>query len=347
MFCPQCGTERPPDAGFCPMCGTSFVGGDETPGGRSSRLSLTASFGAAVSSLFTRRAGVALPVVLLAALVGYAVTAVGIVLTVLAGFGTLWPRQIVNTGCFVRSNTPTAYTITRPGKGSEYWRHLPGCDAFRIHPDWTLIAIGAALTIVAYAVATAMAWAISTRAAAYVVDPEYRLWPSIRLLLRTTGRIIGWGLVLWLAFVVAYFVSVFAVVVVASLLPGLVALLLIIAAVIAAFWFGVPLWVRVSLSFILMIVDDLPWHRSWASIVVSTGQAWAFAGLLVVAGIGFIVVSQVTGAIFNLGSGGIVIGIVLTIALYLLETLFFVLYFVIVARGLSSAPPPPAAAVAV
>jgi hypothetical protein len=347
MFCHHCGTERPPDASFCPMCGTSFVGGAVAPGGRSGGLSLTKSFGTAVSSLFTRRAGLALPVVFVCLLVGYVVVAVGAALTILAGFGTLWPRQIVNTGCWVRSDTPTDYTLSRPGDSSpEYWRHLSGCDALRIHPDWTLIAVGVALTIVAYTLVSAVAGAINARAAAYVVDSEYRLWPSFRQLVRTAGRIMGWGLVLSIGFVLAWVLVVVAVIAMASLggIFVLLVVLFVLAVIGAGIWFGVPLCMRLWLSFTLMIVDDVPLLQSWKSVTVSTGQAWGFIGLMFVASIGFGVASQVSNLFFKLGTGGIVIGIVLTLAVYLLQTLFYTLYAVIVARGLSDGPLPEAAA---
>ncbi|MDX6544907.1 MAG: zinc-ribbon domain [Gaiellales bacterium] len=347
MFCHQCGAKRPPDASFCPMCGTWFAGGAAAPGGPSQRLSLTNSFGTAVSSLFTRRAGLALPVVFVTGLVGYVVLAAGAALTILAGFGTLWPRRIVDTSCWVRSDTPTEYTLSRPGNGTQYWRHLPGCDMLRIHPDWTLIVIGATLTILVYAFAVAMAAAINARAAAYVVEPEYRLWPSFRQLLRTTGRIIGWTLALWLGFGLAWGLVAVVAIVLAGLggIFVLLLVLLILAAIGAGIWFGVPLGVHAWLSFLLMVIDDVPLRQSWNSVAVSTGQAWGFVGMSVVAAIGFSIASQITNLFFKLGTSGIAIGIVLTVAVYMLQTLFYTLYAVIVARGLSNGPLPEAVAV--
>jgi hypothetical protein len=133
-------------------------------------------------------------------------------------------------------------------------------------------------------------------------------------------------------------------IVIASVLPVVFVLLLAAAAIVVAIWLGVPLCVRVGFSFMLMIVDDVPLRQSWNSVAVSTGQAWGFIGLLFVAGIGFSVVSQVTTVFFNLGTTGVVIGIVLWAAVYMIQTLFTTVYAVIVARGLSDAPLPPAAA---
>ncbi|MDX6521798.1 MAG: hypothetical protein QOF08_2403, partial [Gaiellales bacterium] len=56
--------------------------------------------------------------------------------------------------------------------------------------------------------------------------------------------------------------------------------------------------------------------------------------------IGFSIASQITNLFFKLGTSGIAIGIVLTVAVYMLQTLFYTLYAVIVARGLSDGPLP-------
>jgi hypothetical protein len=71
-----------------------------------------------------RRAGAAYPLLVVTWLLGAVAFAAAAVVTILAGFGTIWPRRIVNTSCFVETDQPSGYVVSRPGGSTTYWHRL-------------------------------------------------------------------------------------------------------------------------------------------------------------------------------------------------------------------------------
>jgi hypothetical protein len=183
---------------------------------------------------------------------------------------------------------------------------------------------------------SAIAWAMTYRIAAHVIDGDRPTLPSPGAIMRAAGRVLGWGAVLaacwlggWLLFVVAGAVLVGV--------AGPIGVLIMIGLVIyLGIWWVVPLFTRATLAFALMIVDDARFPDCWAVCDVTLGQAWGYFGLTVAAGIGFSIISQVVNAFGSQGGGWLVVAIIVTAALYLIQYLFFAVYAVIVAHGLSA-----------
>ncbi len=322
MYCQHCGTQRPDDARFCPTCGASY--GEPTDPSWP-RRSLTGAFGSAASGLFSRRSRVSVPTVLAATLLGYLVVAVGLALTVLAGFGTLWPRRIVNTNCLV--HTHTTY-------GSSTLQQVPGCDLLRIDPEWSLLVPVAVATVVAYILALILGWVMTARAAAYLADDRYRLWPGPRVLLRAARRAIGWGVTLALLAMVAWILWIVIVVVLVRVLPLLLVIVIPVSIWLVIQWVA-PLGVRATLAVMLMVVDDRPFGECWGAVHPTIGQAWAFIGLTIVISIAGGVASQVTNLLFSQGGIWIALGIVISLLVTIYQTLFSTLFTVLTARALS------------
>ena len=89
------------------------------------------------------------------------------------------------------------------------------------------------------------------------------------------------------------------------------------------------------LSFALMIVDDLRFSDSWHACDVTLGQAWGYFGLTIAASIGFGILGQLVGAFASQGDGWAVATVAVSLVLSLVQYLFFAIYAVIVAHGLS------------
>jgi hypothetical protein len=336
MFCPRCGSQHPDEASFCPSCGSWVGSGQPGPAPHRPRLSLTRAFGDAAAALFTRRAAGAYPVLALTWILSVVAFAAGAVVTVLAGFGTIWPRQIVNTSCFVKTDQASGYVVSRPGGSSQYWERLPNCDATRIDPNWGMIVVVGLVMFAVVLLVSALALAITYRVAAHVIDGDRPTLPSSAAILRAAGRVLGWGAVLgacwiggWLLFVIAAMVLIGV--------AGPIGVLIVIGLVIyLAIWWVVPLVMRSTLAYALMIVDDAPFPDCWGACDVTLGQAWGYLGLTLAASFGFSIVSQLVNAFGSLGRGWLVAAIIASLALYLIQYLFFAAYAVIVAHGLSA-----------
>jgi hypothetical protein len=336
MFCPRCGSQHPDEASFCPSCGEWLGPSEPGPAPYRPRLSLTGALGDAAAALFTRRAGAAYPLLVVTWLLSAVAFAAAAVVTILAGFGTIWPRRIFNTSCFVETDQPGGYVVSRPGGSTTYWHRLPNCDVTRIDPNWGMIVVVGVLMFALVVLVSAIAWAMTYRIAAHVIDGDRPTLPSPGAIMRAAGRVLGWGAVLaacwlggWLLFVVAGVVLVGV--------AGPIGVLIMIGLVIyLGIWWVVPLFTRATLAFALMIVDDARFPDCWAVCDVTLGQAWGYLGLTVAASIGFSIISQVVDAFGSQGGGWLVVAIIVTAALYLIQYLFFAVYAVIVAHGLSA-----------
>jgi hypothetical protein len=335
MFCPQCGTQHPDDASFCPACGTWLGSGRPGPEPHQPRFSLTRAFGDAAAALFTRRAGGALPVLVGTWLISGLVVAAGALVTILAGFGTIWPRRIINTSCFVRTNDPTGYFVTSPGHPNEYWRQLPNCDVTRIDPNWGMIVVVGLLAVAAALLVGAIGYTILYRVAAHVIDGDRPTLPSPGAILRAAGRVLGWGAVLAACWLAGGLLWVIAFVVLAGVAGVFGVLIALAASIYLVIWWVVPLVTRATLAFVLMIVDDARYPDCWASCDVTMGQAWGYFGLTIAASIGFSIIGQVANAFGSQGDGWAVAAVVVSIVLSIVQYLFFAIYAVMVAHGLS------------
>jgi hypothetical protein len=335
MFCPQCGTQHPDDASFCPACGAWLGSGQPGPEPHRPRFSLTRAFGDAAAAVFTRRAGGAFSVLVGTWLLSGLVVAAGALVTVLAGFGTIWPRRIINTSCFVRTNDHTGYVTSRPGHTNEYWRLLPNCDATRIDPNWGMIVAVGLLTFAAALLVGAIAIMILYRVAAHVIDGDRPTVPSPGAILRAVGRVLGWGAVLVACWLAGWLLWVIAIVVLVGVAGGFGVLIALGASIYLVIWWVVPLITRATLAFVLMIVDDGRFSDCWQSCEVTMGQAWGYFGLTVAAAIGFSIIGQMVNAFGSQGDGWAVAAIIVSLLLSLAQYLFFAIYAVMVAHGLS------------
>jgi hypothetical protein len=335
MFCPLCGTQHPDDASYCPACGAWLGSGQPGAESHRPRVSLTRAFGDAAAALFTRRAGGAFPILVGTWLLSGLVVAAGALVTILAGFGTIWPRRIIDTSCFVRTNDPSGYFVTRPGHSNEYWRQLPNCDVTRIDPNWGMIVVVGLLTFAAALMVGAIALTILYRVAAHVIDGDRPTLPSLEAILRAVGRVLGWGAVLAACWLAGGLLWVVAIVVLVGVAGGFGVLIVLAASIYLVIWWVVPLVTRATLAFVLMIVDDARFPDCWQSCDITMGQAWGYFGLTVAASIGFSILSQVANAFGSQGDGWAVAAIVVSLLLSIVEYLFFAIYAVMVAHGLS------------
>jgi hypothetical protein len=336
MFCPRCGSQHPDEASFCPSCGTWLGASEAGPAPYRPRLSLTGAFGDAAAALFTRRAGSAYPLLVVTWLLSGVAVAVGVVVTILAGFGTIWPRQIVNTSCFVETDRPTGYVVSHPGGSTTYWDRVPNCDVTRIDPNWAMIAVVGLLMFALVVLVSAIAWAITYRIAAHVVDGDRPTLPSSGAIMRAAGRVLGWGAVLAACWIGGSLLFVLAGVVLVELAGPIGVLIMIGLFIYLGIWWVVPLLTRATLAFALMIVDDARFPDCWAVCDVTLGQAWGYLGLTFAASFGFSIITQAVNAFGSQGGGWLVAAIIASIAVYLIQYLFFAVYAVIVARGLSA-----------
>jgi hypothetical protein len=336
MFCPRCGSQQPDEASFCPSCGAWLGTGEPGPAPHRPRLSLTRAFGDAAAALFTRRAGGAYPLLVVTWLLTGVAIAAGAVVTILAGFGTIWPRRIVNTGCFVETDQPSGYVVSRPGDSTTYWHRLPNCDVTRIDPNWGMIVAVGLLMLALVVLVSAVAWAMTYRIAAHVIDGDRPTLPSSGAIMRAAGRVLGWGAVMAACWIGGWLLFVIAGVVVVGLAGPLGVLIMLGLFIYLGIWWVVPLFTRATLAFALMIVDDARFPDCWAVCDVTLGQAWGYFGLTLAASFGFSIISQAVNAFGSLGGGWLVAAIVATVALYLIQYLFFAVYAVIVAHRLSA-----------
>ena len=336
MFCPRCGSHHPDEASFCPSCGAWLGPSEPGPAAYRPRLSLTRAFGDAAAALFTRRAGGAYPLLAVAWLLSALVLAAGAAVTVLAGFGTIWPRRIVNTGCFVETDEPSGYVVSHPGGTTTYWHRLPNCDVTRIDPNWGMIVVVGLLMFAMVVLVGAIALAITYRIAAHVIDGDRPTMPSSRAIMRAAGRVLGWGAVLAACWIGGWLLFVVAGVVLVEVAGPIGVLIMIGLFIYLGIWWVVPLFMRATLAFALMIVDDARFPDCWAVCDVTLGRAWGYFGLTLAASVGFSIISQAVNAFGSLGDGWLAAAIVASVALYLVQYLFFAVYAVLVAHGLSA-----------
>ena len=128
---------------------------------------------------------------------------------------------------------------------------------------------------------------------------------------------------------------VVATVVLVGVAGGFGVLIVLAASIYLVIWWVVPLVTRATLAFVLMIVDDARFPDCWQSCDVTMGQAWGYCGLTVAAGFGFSIIGQVVNAFGSQGAGWAVTAIVVSVLLSLVQYLFFAIYAVMVAHGLS------------
>jgi zinc ribbon protein len=343
MFCPRCGAHHPDDASFCPSCG-EYVGVGMAPWQpQRSHLSLTQAFGSAASALFTRRAAAVYPVLLLTWLIVSLIAAAGVALTVLAGFGTLWPRRIIDTRCFVKTDDPSGFQFQRPGESHRYWHLIEGCDATRIDPNWMLIVLVGLLMFAVVVVAGAIALAITYRAAAHVVDSDRPTLPPAGATLRAAGRVIGWAAVLAACGLAAELGFVIVALVLIGVAGPIGVLIVFGLGIYLVVWWVVPLFTRATLAYALMIVDDVPFSKGWAACRVTMGQAWGYVGLTIAAGVIFAIVLQLVGVVGSQGGGLGIVAVLASLVVYLLQYLFDAMFAVVVALGLGDGRARPAA----
>lgn len=267
------------------------------------------------------------------------VMAAGALVTVLAGFGTIWPRRIVNTDCFVKTSDPSGYFVSRPGHSTEYWERLPNCDVTRINPDWAMIVLVGLLAFAVALLVGAVATTILYRLAAHVIDGDRPTLPQPDVMLRAAGRVLGWGTAVaacCLAAAVAWGIVTAVLVGVAG---GFGILIVIGGSIYLIIWWIVPLFTRATLSIVLMVIDDVGFSDCWAHCDVTLGQAWGYFGLTIAAIIGFGIVGQVVDVLGSQGDALAVAAFVVSLLLSFAEYLFFAIYAVLVAHGLSHGHP--------
>ncbi len=289
--------------------------------------------------MFTRRGGGAIPVLAGTWLLVGLVMAAGALVTVLAGFGTIWPRRIVNTGCFVKTNDPSGYFVSRPGHSTEYWERLPNCDVTRINPDWAMIVLVGLLAFAVALLVGAVATTILYRLAAHVIDGDRRTLPPPGVMLRAAGRVLGWGAVLAACLLAGWLLYVMVVAILVNVAGVFGVLIVIGVSIYLLIWWVVPLVTRATLSIVLMIVDDARFSDCWKACDVTLGEAWGYFGLTIAAVVGFFVIGRLVNALGSQGDAWAVAAFVVSLLLSLAQYLFFAIYAVLVAHGLSDGHP--------
>jgi hypothetical protein len=289
--------------------------------------------------VFTRRGGGAIPVLAGTWLLVGLVMAAGALVTVLAGFGTIWPRRILNTGCFVKTNDPSGYFVSRPGHSTEYWERLPNCDVTRINPDWTMIVLVGLLAFAVALLVGAVATTILYRLAAHVIDGDRPTLPPPDVMLRAAGRVLGWGAALAACLLAGWLLYVMVVAILVNVAGVFGVLIVIGVSIYLVIWWVVPLVMRATLSIVLMIVDDSRFSDCWKTCDVTLGQAWGYFGLTIAAIVGFFVIGQLVNALGSQGDAWAVAAFLVSLLLSLAQYLFFAIYAVLIAHGLSDGHP--------
>jgi len=251
-------------------------------------------------------------------------------------FGTVQPHAIVDTGCFVKHHDPVApngvrYTLT------------PGCEVFRIHPS----PVTATLTLVAAALVLAMLGALLYLVVGRAADRRFGsrtawpLVPSAGSVLRTVGRLVGWGILIYFV-LIAIVVAVIAGFAILASVGGVVGVLIGVAACgYLLIWWLVPLSVRLELAFLRMVIDDRGLARSWSEVRPSIGQAWAFVGLTTAVSFGLSMAANLLTA----GAGRV--GVVLALPVQLISYTVQLVILIAVMRFLAGELAPDDAGAAV
>jgi hypothetical protein len=257
-------------------------------------------FGSTLSRVVRRPGWALLGITYAAWVIGVAVLAATLLVAAEAVFGTLHVHRIVNTHCIER--------VHRAAGQGDTFKLRPNCELWRIHPGvGKPLVTGVAGAIVLIIVGTAL-WLVVSRAA----DRRFgslRVWPLIPdggTVLRTIGRVIGWGFLVWLIAigVVGVIAIAFAILVGVG---GVIGVLLGLAGLVyLGIWWLVPYIVRLQMAFTRMVIDDTRFPECWNLIRPRLGQAWAFVGLMTLLAIGFGLIGSVLRAA---GTGGQVLSI--------------------------------------
>jgi hypothetical protein len=325
MWCSRCGTERPPGASYCPACGQAFAAAPEPGPPAPAPVKVTDAFEDSFSTLFSRKVLRPLAIMAVAALIGGAVTATMAAATIYAGFGTLSPHRLVDTGCFVDRSQSDPFGSQSSGPDYEM---LPGCDAFPIDPNVpVLVGLGSLTVLVSMTVGLCLMLLLYRLSDQTLRSYRARLLPAPGRVLVTAGRLVGWGLVATAA--VAASVAAIALVAyaLASVIPGWLVALALVAAVAYAVVCHVAIWyVRFQLAVARMIIDDRPLPACWRELsLITLGRAWAFIGLSFAGSFAFSIgtnIASVAGAATGLVLLGVVGYVVLMGGQYLWSALF-------------------------
>jgi hypothetical protein len=225
----------------------------------------------------------------------------------------------------------------------------PGCSIIRGGVDWAALSIVAVVGIVLLGVIWTCCYIVVFRRCDREVGSgaDWPLMPSAGMLLRTLGRAIGWGLLVYLALAVAGGVSIGIPVGTTQVIGNTAVIALAVAAEVAVFayvwiWWLIPWAIRAGLSWTRVLVDDWAAPRAWRSLAAARrGQLWGFLGMLVVFSIGFNIVQSVGQQFLRAGAAAAVIGVIMYVVAQVLWMVVFPSVQVASMRFLSSDPPTP------
>jgi hypothetical protein len=246
-----------------------------------------------------------------------AATAIVVLAGVWVMFGTVHPHSIIDTGCFVRYDNPAA-----PSDAPDY-RLIKGCEVFRIHPNPVAVVFTLLIGALLLAVLGALVYIIVARATdrRFGSRHPWPLMPGAGSVLRMVMRVIGWGIVLSVALVIAFVAVIFAFAILVSVGRVVGVLLGIAGCAYLLVWWAVPLGVRASLAFVRMVIDDRGFVQSWNEVRPRMGQAWAFVGLNVAISLGLTIAGFI---LQQAGTVGLVLSQPLQLISYTVELVLLV-----------------------
>ena len=306
-YCSSCGGFHADDAAFCPWCGHQI--GPAADGPEAAPKKVSAVFGATLERAPRRPGWALLGISTVTFALGFLIGAALLAAAVQAIFGTIHPHAILNTHCFVHRQGTAGQ--------NDIYKLRPHCTVFRIHPSAGKVVGVGLLAFVLYIAATTALWMVALRAAdrRFGSRREWPLIPSARSVVRSIGRVLGWGLLSYAGLGLG--VVVIALAFVAGAYAGplgiLVAAVVVIAVVI---WWVAPFLVHLVMAFTKLLVDDQGMVEAWRSIRVTMGQAWAIIGLGLLVSIGFSIAQSVLQIA---GAAGFVLSIPIQLAAYAVQ----------------------------
>ena len=317
-YCTRCGTAQADDAAFCPWCGAPVAPGVNAPiGAAEPDRRISSVIGESLARYVGRPGLVVFGIAAVCTVAWLAAAAIVVLGGAWMMFGTVHPHSIIDTGCFVRHDNPAS------PNGAPSYTLIKGCEVFRIHPNPATVVFTLLVGALLIAVLGALIYIIVARATdrRFGSRHPWPLMPSAGSVLRVVMRVIGWGIVLYVAFVAAFVAVFFAFVILASIGHAVGVLLGIAGCAYLLVWWAVPLAVRVSLAFVRMVIDDRGFVQSWNEVRPSMGQAWAFVGLNVAISFGL----SIAGFILQqAGTVGLVLNQPLQVVSYTVQLVLLV-----------------------
>ena len=342
MICPTCGLNNPDDAHFCSNCGNPL----ETPETRQPLAAPAApdTGQRGVTDVFSRMAELALskrglrffPSVVGIYLLLYVVMIVGTVFTAYAALGTLRFHRIVDTSCFVKTGSdsnPFGNSASTAG-----YKVLPHCDWFPLSVNWGAFALAVTISVIAVLLMGAATGILITRLADRLGgNATRRLVPTFAEIARALGRILGWGILVYVGMIVVFGViaGVFALcaAVLPSALTAILGIALGVAAIYAFIRYLVPWYVRAGLTLMIVFADDRQVPAVWRETRMRARTAWKIEGILLVIGIVAGVAGQVSSALMAQPAvTTVVIGVVLYIVVLVAQLGVEALFLMMAAR---------------